>query len=751
MSYFSRRGVAVLVVASVLAFAPLASVSAYADEAPVVDTPAVESPAVDSPVIETPAVGEPAAEEPVAEEPDTEEPVTEEPVTEEPVTEEQPVDEAPAGDAPAGDPSSEEGRSSPFAPMPLALAPECDVTATDQGLTLCLVFDGNTVTMSINRTRNGDINGYHFTIDDFMADSRVWESGWSSPQGNSTPAITLTPGHEYYVYADDSINNVRTFFTIPVASPEDDCDYTSVDPGYDLAYPFCVDEADDGTTATVYWEALNPGYSTWLDIYDTTTAPWTPVYGAWDSTSPTTFSTTPGHDYRLILNTQGGGPSWWGVLFYTASTLTPAAPTALTATRAGTASSIDLAWDASVANPTNPVVSYTVDVTPTSTGITTSTSTTTTSLTAGSLTIDEEYTFSVTAVAQGGQRSDAVATTMTMEAVAPTAVTALVLSRADDELSASWTAPSYNGGVGPVRYAVYLYADGDMIDWYDQAGTSIQFAWPADYGVEYSVTVAPFIYPMNFGPSVTSNTVERPDTVPGAPTAYAEAYGFKDARIHVTWDLAAATGSDVHSLTLSLYDAAGDVFAHELISIAGNRTSMDFTGLPNSTAFSVTITATNNAGTSAESAAAAATTLQLIPPAHTPADLAVLSPFSQVTVSLSGTELTAHITGAAAGDWVFGHAYSTPFALGWVQVDSAGNARWSIAAAGLQSGVHTLAVQDNFGGLWGSASFTIAPATATAALAHAGSDPSGSAALAVAMLAVGVLMTVARLRRRARA
>ena len=740
MRTLTRRGLASFAVASVLIFAPLASTAAFADDEPVVETPVVEAPPIETP----------SEESPVEQSPDEEVPAEETPaeVPTEGAPAEQPTSDEPLGEEPIGEGGPSASR---FSTMSLAPEPTCDVSATDQGLTLCLTFSGSTVTMSINRTPQGDGGGYFFYIDDFAADSIVYDSGFPRTQAASTPAITLTPGHEYYAYGDDSIYNVRTFFTIPAVVPEHDCDYSSTDPGYDLAYPFCLDEAADGTSATAYWEALNPGYSTWLDVYDVTSAPWTLVYGAWDSTSPTSFSTTPGHDYRLVLNTQGGGPSWWGVLFYTATSLTPAAPTDLTATRSGTSASIDLGWDASVANPTNPVVSYTVEVTPTSTGITTSSSTTTTALTATSLVIDEEYTFTVTAVAQNGMPSEPASTTVTLGAVAPTTVTGLVLSRVGSEISASWTAPTYDGGAGPVEYAVYLYADGDMLDSYDQTGTSIVFDWAAEYGVEYSVEVVPYTNAAGFGPSTTSNTVERPDSVPAAPTAYTDPYGYKDARVYVTWDLAAATGSDVHTLSITLYDAAGGVFAHQLISLAGNRTGMDFTGLPNDTAFTVTIASINDAGMSPESAPAAATTLSLTPPAYTPEELATYSPYSQVTVSLNGTELTAHITGADEGDWVFGHAYSTPFALGWTQVDGAGNARWSIAGAGLASGVHTLAVQDNFGGIWGSASFTIAPAAAPSALAHAGTDPSGTTTLAIAMLALGLLVTATRLRRRARA
>ena len=743
MSYFSRRGVAALVVASALVFAPLASVTAYADEAPFVEAPIAETPIATEPVVEEPVIDEPAVEEPIADSPV----VAEQTPADEAPADEAPAVEVPAEDAPVDDTSSERERSSLVVPTPLALAPQCDLTAFDQGLTLCLVYDGSTVTMSISRTANGDIGGYHFSIEDFWADDHAWDSGWPRTQANSTPAITLTPGHEYYAYADDSINSVRTFFTIPVAGPEDDCDYTSVDPGYDLAYPFCVDEADDGTSATVYWEALNPGYSTWLDIYDTTTAPWTQVHGAWDSTSPTTFSTTPGHQYRLMLNTQGGGPSWWGELFYTASPLTPAAPTALTATRPGTASSIDLAWEPSVARATNPVVSYTVEVTNASTGITTSTSTTTTSLTATSLTIDEEYTFSVTAVAQGGQRSDAVSTTMTMEVVAPTAAADVVLSRSGETLSASWTAPGYDGGSGAVHYWIVLYADGQYAGQYHQDARSLTFTQLAQFGVEYTAVVVAY-NDAGDAPAFTSNPVTRADSLPGTPVAYASVNGFKEPLVYVTWDLAAPVGSDIESIGVTLYDALGAVVDH--VDLDPGYTGHNFRNLTNDTAYTVGVVVSNGAGPSTESTRAPATTLGLVPPAYTAEELAADPNYSGVSVTLAGTTLTAHMNGIGAGEWVYGYAHSTPTGLGWTQVDAAGNASWSIAGAGLAAGTHTLAIVYSFGDHLGTAKFTIAAAV-PAALAHAGTDPSGLTAIALAMLAFGVIVTIRKSRRRTHA
>jgi len=585
-----------------------------------------------------------------------------------------------------------------------------------------------------------------------VVETPIVETSSEQPPADAAPTDALPAEETPAAEAPDAEDSSAPLAARALA-PTYDCDYSSAQLYSYPVYPFCVDASADGASVTAFWTPIVTQADDYFQLFDVTNdSAWVMVADGPAPASPLTFSTVPGHRYFVYLMSWDGASTYEGAVFYTAATLPPEAPTALTATRDASANAIDLSWTAPADNAENPVVSYTVEVTPTSTGVPSSSSTSSTSFEATGLVINAEYTFTVTAVAQNGEVSTPVSTTETLSATTPTAVTNLVLSRAGENLSASWTAPAYDGGAGPVEYAIYLYADGDIVESADQSTTSIQFEWTAEYGVEYLVEVAPYTDDTWFGPWAGSNIIERLDSAPAAPVALTDAYGYKDARIYVSWDLAPTTGSDAHSVIITLYSASGAVVDQQTISLAGNRTGMDFTGLPNDTAFSVTVAAVNSAGASPASSAVPVTTLPLAPPAYTAEDLALYGAFSQITVSLSGTELTAHITGAAEGDWVFGHAYSTPTALGWVQVDAAGTARWSIAAADLPSGAHTLAVQDNFGGIWGSAGFTIAaPAAVPAALAHTGSDPSGLITLALAMLAVGVLTTATRLRRRARA
>ena len=575
----------------------------------------------------------------------------------------------------------------------------------------------------------------------------------AEPAPEDAPPVEETPVANETSADSDAAASAPAPLVARAQAPTYDCDYSSVQLYSYPVDPFCVDASNDGTSATAFWTPIVTGSDEYFQVLDRTNdSSWVLVAEGYDPESPLTFSTVPGHRYFVYLQAWTGSALYEGVVYYTAATLPPAAPTALTATRDVDANAFDLSWTAPVENVDNPVAKYNVTVTPTTTGVAQSSSTTTTTFAATGLTIGEQYTFTVTAVGQNGELSTPVSITETLYAKAPTAVTNLTLTRTGAALSASWTAPAYDGGAGPVKYSIYLYADGVLINSYDRSGTSIQLDRTAEYGVEYLVQVVPYTDDTWSGPSTDSNPVERPDSAPAAPVAFTRADTYKDAWVYVTWDLAPVTGSDADSVIVTLYSTVGAVVDQQKISLEGNRTGMYLKGLPNDTDFTVTVAAVNKAGTSPESSAVPVTTLPLTPPAYTPEDLALYGAFSQITVSLSGSELTAHIDGAAEGDWVFGHAYSTPTALGWTQVDAAGMARWNIAAAGLPAGAHTLAVQDNFGGIWGSAGFTIAaPAPARAALAYTGSDPSGSVTLALAMLALGVLTTATRLRRRTRA
>ena len=421
----------------------------------------------------------------------------------------------------------------------------------------------------------------------------------------------------------------------------------------------------------------------------------------------------------------------------------PQPPTALATTRLSDANGFDLTWVAPT-DTLNPASSYTVDVI--SSDGTVRYTTTDPGYRVTGLVTGREYTFAVSSVAADAQVSTAATTPVTLNSTDPTAVTDLALTVAGDQLSATWSAPSYDGGASPLRYEVALFGDSQLITSYEAGTRTIAIPHPAEYGVSYQVEVTAITDDDLQGPTTGSNSIMRADWAPDAPVAYAEGYGYKDAMVYLTWDLAAPVGSPIQRLLVTLYDASGAVVQQQQLSSA--YTSYSFSGLQNATDYTASVVAINLAGNSLESNRATASTLGLVPPAYTPQQLQQYGNSANVTVELSGTELVAHLDGLTAGTWVFGYAYSSPVALGWTQVDAAGFARWSISGAGLTAGAsHTLAVQDSFGASLGFDTFDIA--AAPSALAHTGGDSLNWAVLAIAMLALGALVRVRRARRNA--
>jgi len=590
---------------------------------------------------------------------------------------------------------------------------------------------------------------------------------WSAPANNAqNPAtsyrIDVSDGGPAVSYTTSQLTYRLTGLTVPL---QYSFSVTAIAADGQTSTPATISEAIDyvaptaplsvtltrtGGTVTANWLAPSYNGGNTIRYFVEVHAGDEPL--EYQTTSSTSFEVTAAAEYErpyfvVVYATSLTGGMGPGASSNTVTRPLPAPqpPTALATTRLSDANGFDLTWDAPT-DTLNPAFSYAVDVT--SSDGTVRYTTTDPGYRATGLVIGREYTFAVSSIAGDAQVSTAATTTVTLDSTDPTAVTDLALTVSGDQLSATWSAPSYDGGASPLRYEVALFGDSQLITSY-QAGTETKdIPHPAEYGVSYQVKVTAITDDDLRGVTTGSNAIMRADSVPGAPVAYAEGYGHKDAMVHLTWDLAAPVGSPIERLLVTLYDASGAVVQQHQLSPA--YTGYSFSGLQNATDYTASVVAINLAGNSLESNRATASTLGLVPPAYTPQQLQQYGNFANVTVELSGTELVAHLDGLTAGTWLFGYAYSSPTALGWTQVDAAGFARWSISGAGLTAGAtHTLAVQSSFGEPLGFDTFDIA--AAPSALAHTGGDSLSWAVVAIAMLALGVLATATRLRRRARA
>lgn len=808
MHSLARRGLSAVVVAALLTFAPIASGGAFADEEPIAETP-VEAP-VEAP--EDAPADEPA-DEPVVEQPAADDAPAEEATEEAPV---QSRPTASRMSFAASSSELQYGPGTGTAPISVTVDGTqltASWAATIDGPTYGYrvhLFDytANAYVLEVNGYMATSytatiVRGHHYLAfyQDMTTNMANYRNGYVdftppvTPAPNAPTAFTATRlatanGFDLTWAAPANNSNPATSYRVDVTTGGTTQSFTTAQLAYRLSgltigagYSFAVTSiADDAKTSQPVTTSAALGVVAPTAVQNLSftlsgtrfTSTWTAP--AYDGGGPVRYNYKFYRDnvllgdhsvvdtefialaalvyeaeYHVVVSAVSGTGAY-GPGSVSASVVPPTpapnAPTSVSATRLTAANGFDLSWNAPTENTDNPATGYSVDVT--SGASTVRYTTTDPSYRVTGLIVGQSYTFAVSSIAADAQVSVAASATATLTSTLPSAVTDVVLSSTGSALSATWTAPAYDGGAAPLEYVVTLFGDNQFISSDRVSGRSIGFTEIADYGVTYTADVQPVSSDDLDGPTTASNGVKRADAVPGAPLAWAEGYGYQNAMVYLTWDLAATAGSPIQSLLVSLYDGSGVVVQQWTLSSA--YTSYSFAGLPNDTAYTASVVATNLAGSSVESNRAPATTLGVIPPAYTPQQLAQYGNYAGVTVALSGTELTAHLDGIAAGTWVFGHAYSTPSPLGWTQVDAAGFARWSIAGAGLATGAtHTLAVQDGFGGLLGSATFDIAAPVRAAALAHTGSDPANWLAIALAMLAFGAYVSVSHARRRASA
>jgi 5'-nucleotidase len=205
---------------------------------------------------------------------------------------------------------------------------------------------------------------------------------------------------------------------------------------------------------------------------------------------------------------------------------------------------------------------------------------------------------------------------------------------------------------------------------------------------------------------------------------------------------------------VNLFDASGAVVWID--NVSPDSRSYSFTHLPTSTSYTATLTAINAVGSSAPSAGFAVATNPLDPMAPL-LQTVENGGNSGMSLTVSGDTAVAHINSDSVGArteggvrsvWVYGIVYSTASSLGWVQIDTDGNATWTLPT--LAAGVHHLAVLNDAGGIIATASGTgnTGGTDQTTGLAFTGTDPGSPLTLAVFALVSGIALVAVNRRRR---
>ena len=283
---------------------------------------------------------------------------------------------------------------------------------------------------------------------------------------------------------------------------------------------------------------------------------------------------------------------------------TPGAPTALSGT-AGNAQ-VALTWSAPASNGgasiTDYVVEYKLTSEPTTWSIFSDGTSTTASTTVTGLTNGSAYDFRVSAVnsvGQGTASSTASATPLTVPG-APTIGTA---TRGNTEAVVTFSAPASNGGSVITGYTV-TSSPGSITGTGSASPITVT---GLTNGTAYTFTVTATNAAGTGSASSASNSV-TPATVPNAPTSASATAG--NAQAEVAFSAPSSDGgSSITGYTVTSSPGS--------ITGTGSASPITVTGLSNGTAYTFTVTATNDVGDSSASSASNSVTPVTVPSAPT--------------------------------------------------------------------------------------------------------------------------------------
>ena len=219
-----------------------------------------------------------------------------------------------------------------------------------------------------------------------------------------------------------------------------------------------------------------------------------------------------------------------------------------------------------------------------------------------------------------------------------------VATRGDQSATVSWTAPADNGSA-ITGYTVKAYDGATLVATTTAAaGATSKVVTGLTNGTSYTFTITA-TNAIGTSDPATTNAV-TPAGVPFAPAGVVATRG--DQSASVSWTAANPNGSPVTGHTVRAYAGA------TLVSTTGTGagTSATVTGLTNGTAYTFTVTATNDVGTSAASAASTAVTPAGLP--FVPTGVAAVPGNGAATVTWTaangnGATVTGNTVSAYAG------------------------------------------------------------------------------------------------------
>ena len=284
----------------------------------------------------------------------------------------------------------------------------------------------------------------------------------------------------------------------------------------------------------------------------------------------------------------------------------PDAPTAVGAQPDDGSAAVS--WTAPSFDGGAPITSYTATSSPSGRTCAT-TDGAATACTVTGLTNAIAYTFTVTATNEAGTSAASLMSAATTPAGAPDAPTGVSAQPENGSAAVMWTAPSFDGGAPIAGYTATSSPSGRTCATTDGAATACTVTGLTN-GTAYTFTVTAHNEASTSAASQPS-AATTPRTVPDAPTGVSAQPD--DASAAVSWTAPSFNGG----APITGYTAASDPDGHTCATTDGAATECTVTGLSNGAAYTFTVTADNEAGTSAVSAPSAAVTARTVPDAPT--------------------------------------------------------------------------------------------------------------------------------------